>query len=90
MRRPLFLARAVYRRRRLRDGARLLPFVGLFLLLLPVLGRRGPGEAQTTVYIFIIWAFLILAAAMIAPGLSQPESQNDADPSAPPEDADAL
>ena len=30
---PLFLARAVYRKRRLRDAARLLPLVGAFLLL---------------------------------------------------------
>ncbi len=39
--RPLFLARAPYRRRRLRDAARLLPVVGGFLLLLPLLTLRA-------------------------------------------------
>ena len=37
MRRPLFLARSPYRRRRLRDAARLLPLAGLVLLILPAL-----------------------------------------------------
>jgi len=38
---PLFLARAVYRKRRLRDAARLLPVLGMFLLLMPGLWRPG-------------------------------------------------
>lgn len=84
MRPPLFLARAVYRRRRLRDAARLLPFVGLFLLLLPAFGRRTDTAGSDAVYIFAIWAVLILAAALIAPGLSQPES--DAPPLAEDDD----
>jgi hypothetical protein len=86
MRSPLFLARTVYRRRRLRDAARILPFAGLFLLLLPALGQHGPGEGRKAVYIFIVWGLLIAAAAVLSPSLSQPES----DTATPPEDDDAL
>ena len=61
---PLFLARAVYRRRRLRDAGRLLPVLGLLLLILPGLGHAGTESAgQTAVYIFAVWALLIAAAA---------------------------
>jgi hypothetical protein len=73
---PLFLARAMYRRRRLRDVARLLPLVGLFLLLLPLLwapeteARLGSVDV---LYFFGIWLILIGAAASLAPGLSKGE-----------------
>jgi peptidoglycan/LPS O-acetylase OafA/YrhL len=72
---PLFLARAVYRRRRLRDAARLLPVLGLLLLLLPGLGRETGSGARDAVYLFAIWAALILAAAVLAPRLSQNEGE---------------
>jgi hypothetical protein len=72
----MFLARAVYRIRRLRDAARLLPVVGLFLLLLPLLwdGDQGGGAV---VFVFVIWALLIGGAALLAPALDQPD---DGDP----------
>ena len=73
MRRPLFLARAVYRRRRLRDAARLLPVFGFFLLMLPAFGHSGQAEGGTAVFIFLVWGFLIALAALLAPGLSEPE-----------------
>lgn len=69
---PLFLARASYRRRRLRDAARLLPIVGGFLLLLPILwmpdGRINLTAADI-IYFFAVWLFLILVAAAFARGL---------------------
>jgi hypothetical protein len=69
---PLFLARASYRRRRLRDAARLLPIVGAFLLLLPILwmpdGRIKLTSADI-IYFFAAWAGLILVAAAFARGL---------------------
>lgn len=75
---PLFLARAVYRRRRLRDAGRLLPVLGLLLLILPGLGHAGTESAgQTAVYIFAVWALLIAAAAALAPGLSRTEGEAD-------------
>lgn len=79
---PLFLARAVYRRRRLRDAARFLPLLGLLLLLLPALGGAGGGagggDVSDAIYLFVIWALLIATAALLAPGLSQTESEDDA------------
>lgn len=74
---PLFLARSVYRRRRLRDAARLLPLVGLLLMLLPALGRETGGDARDAVYLFGLWAVLIVAAAVLAPGLSRTESEQE-------------
>lgn len=42
----LFLERASYRRRRWVDAVRLLPFVGLFLWLVPLVWPSGPTGAQ--------------------------------------------
>lgn len=67
-RRPVFLERQVYRRRRLMDGARILPVAGLVALLLPVLWA-GSGEATTAreaIYLFGIWFLLILAAFLLS------------------------
>jgi hypothetical protein len=69
---PLFLARASYRRRRLRDAARLLPIIGLFLLLLPLLWTAEGRIALTSgdvVYFFAVWLALIVVAAAFARGL---------------------
>lgn len=76
---PLFLARAVYRKRRLRDGARLLPLLGVFLLLLPMFWQQGSGAGAggDWSYIFAVWALLIAAAAALAPGLSAADTEAD-------------
>jgi hypothetical protein len=69
---PLFLAPASYRRRRLRDAARLLPIVGAFLLMLPVFWTpdgRIHLTAVDIIYFFSVWLFLILIAAAFARGL---------------------
>jgi len=69
---PLFLARASYRRRRLRDAARLLPIIGVFLLLLPVLWTPDGSINLTAIdiiYFFGVWLVLILVAAAFARGL---------------------
>ena len=70
---PLFLAKSVYRRRRLNDAARLLPVFGALLIFLPVLWAPADGaKAATTtggLYLFGIWLALIGAAALLAPGL---------------------
>lgn len=78
---PLFLARTPYRRRRLRDAARLLPVLALFLMTLPVLWSP-PGQAfritaADVLYFFAIWLALILLAAGIAPGLSDEDAPSD-------------
>jgi hypothetical protein len=78
----MFLARVPYRRRRLRDAARLLPVFGAFLLILPVLW--SPPEAGQrsmsgdVVYFFVIWGLLVLVAAAFAPGLSADDAPGGA------------
>ena len=80
-RRPLFLARIPYRRRRLRDAARLLPVFGTFLLILPVMWSAPGTTLRITsgdvVYFFVIWALLIGVAAIFASGLSSSEDKSD-------------
>ena len=81
--RPLFLARIPYRRRRLRDAARLLPVFGAFLMLLPMLwSPAGGGQrllSSDVIWFFVTWALLVLVAAALAPGLSAPETPRPRD-----------
>jgi hypothetical protein len=53
---PLFLAKAGYRSRRLSDAARLLPILGLFLLILPAFWTSAdnptPSTSAVGVYLF--------------------------------------
>ena len=80
---PLFLGRIPYRRRRLRDAARLLPMFGAFLMILPVMWAPADGAPRMTsgdvVYFFVIWAVLVAVAAAFAPGLSAGEGRADED-----------
>jgi hypothetical protein len=67
---PLFLARQTYRRRRLMDALRLLPWVGSFLFGLPLLWKE-PGTAQGLLYIFGAWGVLIALSYALARWLSE-------------------
>ncbi len=64
----LFLERQSYRRRRLTDAARVLPFLGAALLVLPLLwpdhGVEGGGVplSSAILYIFACWIGLILVS----------------------------
>lgn len=82
-RRPVFLAPTPYRRRRLRDAARLLPLAAILLLILPALwSPMGEGDRRLSgdvVYFFLLWLGLILVAAAFAPGLSRPPESGDRD-----------
>ena len=78
----LFLARSLYRKRRLSDAAKLLPIFGAVLLLLPLLWvhQSAPERSSTAtnwLYLFIVWSFLILAAACLAKSLNKFEDGND-------------
>lgn len=55
-------------RRRVVDFARVLPFVGTFLFLLPAFwGGTGPVKlAWAGVYVFAVWAILIGASALLS------------------------
>jgi hypothetical protein len=73
---PLFLERRSYRRRRLSDAARVLPLLGIFLLLMPLLWVHAEldspvGTGETTRYIFAIWSGLILAAWALSAGFAR-------------------
>jgi len=67
----------------MRDAARLLPVLGAFLVLLPILWAPAATEARDTapdwIYLFVVWALLILAAAILGPRLTD-ESPDEADP----------
>lgn len=80
---PLFLARRSYRRRRMRDAVRLLPLLGVVLLMLPVMWLPAetpePDTGRGTIYLFSVWVFLVLAAAVLARGLA-PGLDEDEDP----------
>jgi hypothetical protein len=72
---PLFLERRSYRRRRLGDAARLLPVFGLAMILLPLLWSPvATGSARVTawegVYLFAVWAALIIIAAILSRALA--------------------
>jgi hypothetical protein len=73
----------------LRDAARLLPVFGFFLLHMPVLWQNHAPEfarhatERDTVYVFVVWALLILCTAAISSRLQTPE----VDPRGPQEEA---
>ena len=66
-----FLARPGYRRRRLIELIRLIPFVGLLFFLLPMLWATGRGDEISNtsngwLYLFAVWFLLIAGAAALA------------------------
>lgn len=67
---PLFLEPQSYRRRRLADAARVLPALGAVLLGLPLLWAPQetpePDTARGGLYIFAVWAGLIVAAFLLS------------------------
>ncbi len=77
---PIFLQRANYRQRRVRDAAKLVPFVGVVLWMLPLSwaqdlagGRIGSGGV---IYIFAVWVLLIMMAAFLANRIRADTSQD--------------
>ena len=66
---PVFLQRASYRKRRLRDAAKLVPFLGMVLLAIPLAWTTGdPAEqigANGVLYIFGVWLLLIVLTAVL-------------------------
>lgn len=67
--RGMFLQRRSYRRRRLLDGLKMLPFLGAWLFLLPLVWTHGSdpevGARSTSsalIYVFGVWFLLIVLA----------------------------
>ncbi|MEX0340213.1 MAG: hypothetical protein AB3N11_14380 [Arenibacterium sp.] len=84
---PLFLERSSYRRRRLRDAARLLPILGVFLFFLPLLwpeqtseaGGAPPAMSSAITYVFGAWAALILLAVVFGQIVKRTEGDREAE-----------
>ena len=75
-RNQVFLERRSYRMRRLGDAARLLPLLGLILLLLPMFwDAHTAGTVRLTVwdglYLFAVWCGLIGLSALLSRKLLQ-------------------
>lgn len=80
--RPVFVAHATYRHRRMRDAAALLPILGALLFALPLLwlGQNG-GAARTShvmIYVFAVWAGLVILSAVITRILGSGEAPQSA------------
>lgn len=75
---PIFLERRSYRRRRLWDAVRMLPFLGAVLWMVPLMwpmpdGADGQGVSTSSalLYIFAVWVFLAFVARLLWRGTSQ-------------------
>lgn len=84
----LFLERQSYRRRRLTDAARLLPFLGAALLAVPLLwpDHRAEGEAvplsSAILYIFACWGLLILVGLVFGIAARRLGARDEPEPGA--------
>lgn len=82
---PVFLAPSSYRRKRLRDAARLLPAMGAALFLVPLLWGRsgapgGVGNAAALLYVFGVWIALILVAFLLSRRLRPDGDEGEEEP----------
>ena len=84
----LFLERQGYRRRRLADAARLLPFLGAALLALPLLWPDESESAEALslssamFYIFACWGILILISVVFGIAARRMAARENAEPGA--------
>ena len=74
---PVFLERQSYRRRRVGDGAKFLPLLGLVLFLLPILWSHEATTAGGIVFLFTVWAGLIAVVAVLSRFLAKAEPLPD-------------
>ncbi|MGR3805152.1 MAG: hypothetical protein ACU0AY_16880 [Marinibacterium profundimaris] len=69
---PIFLERRSYRRRRMMDAARILPILGALLFVVPLLWPRpdlaepGVPTSPAFIYVFGLWAVLILISGLLS------------------------
>lgn len=89
---PVFVQRRTYRRRRIADGARLLPVLGGILFLIPLLwdGGATPAVGTETVpdgsrtawvmtYVFAVWFGLAVLSGVLARFLVADDEGGDED-----------
>ncbi|WP_235855852.1 hypothetical protein [Mesobaculum littorinae] len=74
-REPVFLERQNYRRRRLMDAARLLPWLGAAVFAAPPIWGAAGSTALRGLYVFAVWAALIAAAFILSRRLVAPASE---------------
>ena len=73
----VFLERKSYRQRRLADAAKLLPLIGIILMLLPILWLYDAKTAGGLIYIFTVWAGLIVVVGFLSRRLSTEHHDED-------------
>lgn len=56
---------------RLRDAARIMPFVAVGLMVLPVLWSAGSATSSAMIYIFSVWGILILLIGLLSRSLGK-------------------
>lgn len=83
----VFLERRSYRRRRLIDGLKLLPFLGAWLFLIPVFwpgdGSDDPEAMSHALhYVFGSWMALIVACALLVTAIRRLSARDDGETSA--------
>ncbi len=80
----------MYRRHRLVDAIRILPFLGLILWMLPLTWEREGSEAISTasaaVFIFLVWIVLILLVAVSAAMLGRGRNSDTSNDGQRPEE----
>jgi len=66
----VFLQKASYRQRRVRDAAKLVPALGAVLLIIPLAWQSDAADetsnASALVYIFGVWVVLIVLTAVLS------------------------
>lgn len=78
---PVFLQKASYRQRRVRDAARLVPLLGAVLLTMPLTWQSDRTNASALVYIFGAWLALIMLSALLSSLLRPDVPPAEQDPS---------
>lgn len=77
----MFLERRRYRLRRLTDAAYLLPLIGFILWALPAIRNPNMAAPRSTadgiIYLFLVWAGLILSALTLSLALRRAEKNLD-------------
>lgn len=89
---PIFLERNSYRRRRVIDAVRLLPFLGFLLWMVPLLWAVDPPSDGTAVpasqalkYVFGVWTFLVGVGFVLWHRMKDPVDPVDPADAPPPD-----
>ncbi len=79
----IFLERSNYKMRRIVDAMRILPFVGVFLWVIPLIWGSDAANHTTSskmIYIFAVWILLVAVNAMLSYLLNHANGGDDIGP----------